>query len=72
MARPSKYKFDDSLGEVGETFQWLAASKADVAKIRNSVTQWARRKGKKVVTRSLVREDGILVTIELVENAATL
>jgi hypothetical protein len=71
MARPTKYPFTELLKEVGDTFQILVLDKGTVAKIRNAATQWARRLDKKVVTRTMKREEGIVVTVELVPSETT-
>lgn len=69
MARPCKYQFTELLKEVGDTFQILAADRKVVAQVRNAATQWARRLNKKVVTRTLKVDDGVVVTVELVPSA---
>lgn len=68
MARPQKYPFSEILKEVGDTFQMLVLDKRTVTKIRGAATQWARRLNKKVVTRTLKRDEGIVVTVELIPS----
>jgi hypothetical protein len=68
MGRPTKYPFTELLREVGDTFQILVLDKGTVTKIRNAATQWARRLDKKVVTRTMKRDEGIVVTVELVPS----
>lgn len=71
MGRPTKYPFNDTLKEVGDTFQMLVLDKGTVGKIRGAATQWARRLNKKVVTRTLKRDEGIVVTVELIPSETT-
>jgi hypothetical protein len=68
MGRPTKYPFTELLREVGDTFQILVLNQLTVARIRNAAAQWARRLDKKVVTRTMKREEGIVVTVELVPS----
>jgi len=67
MGLREQYKFGDKLRNVGD----IVRISADAKKVRSALSQWAKKNGKKVVTR-MVESDSIFgdreIEIELVDN----